>query len=183
MTRGGSIARRYARALFAIGCEEGDARALLEDVETLTEQILEDPALRRVLFAPIHPRAERQGVLAEVAQRLGLSAEVRAFAALLVEENRTPVMPAIRDALREMVEQQEGRVVAEVRVARELSAEELERVTEALSRRVGASVRVSVTVDERILGGVVARVGDLLLDGSVQTQLASLAGSLLRGLA
>jgi F-type H+-transporting ATPase subunit delta len=82
-----------------------------------------------------------------------------------------------------MVEQQEGRVVAEVRVARELSAEELERVTEALSRRVGASVQVSVTVDERILGGVVARVGDLLLDGSVQTQLASLAGSLLRGLA
>ena len=70
---------------------------------------------------------------------------------------------------------------AEVSVARELDRAQLERLTDALSRRVGARVTVEVKVDEQIVGGVVARVGDLLLDGSVRTQLASLAGTLRRG--
>ena len=181
MTRGRPIARRYARALFSLGSEAGSPRALLEEVETLTNEIVESEALRRVLFAPVHPRSERKGVMAEVAERLGLSDVVRAFAALLVEQNRTPLLPSIRDTLREMVEAAEGRVVAEVSVARELDRGELERLTDALSRRVGARVTVEVKVDEQIVGGVVARVGDLLLDGSVRTQLASLAGTLRRG--
>ncbi len=181
MTRGRPIARRYARALFALGNEDGNVRRLLEQVETLTTEILDSEPLRRVLFAPVHPRSERKGVMREISGRLGLSDEVRAFAALLVEENRMALLPSIAEALRERVEEAEGRVVAEVRVARELEAGELEALTRALSRKVGAEVTVSLKVDEQIVGGVVARVGDLLLDGSVKTQLESLAGTLRRG--
>ena len=181
MTRGGRIARRYARALFSVGREAGEVRRLLEELDVLTEEILESDELRRVLFAPIHPRAERKGVLSSIGERLGLSPELRAFVALLVDENRTTLLPAIRDALRVLVDRMEGRVVAEVTSARPLEAAEVERLTEALSRRVGARVTVSLKVDAGTLGGVVARVGDLLLDGSVRTQLASLAGSLRRG--
>jgi F-type H+-transporting ATPase subunit delta len=179
--RGRPIARRYARALFAIGREKGDVRALLTEVETLADEVVGSDDLRRVLFAPIHPRSERSGVVVGLSERLGLCAEIRALGALLVEENRFVLLPAIRDALREAVDRAEGRVVAEVRTARPLEPAEVTRLTEALSRRVGARVTVSLEVDDGILGGVVARVGDLLLDGSVRTQLASLAGSLRRG--
>ena len=179
--RGRPIARRYARALFAIGREEGTPRAILEEVEALTREIVGHEALRRVLFAPVHPRKERQGVMAEVADRLGLSEVVRAFGGLLVEENRTPLLSVICEELRERVEEVEGRVVAEVRVARALEPGELERLIDALSHRVGARVTAEVKIDEQIIGGVVARIGDLLLDGSVKTQLASLAGALRRG--
>jgi F-type H+-transporting ATPase subunit delta len=179
--RGGPIARRYARALFSVGQEAGDVRRLFEELETLTDEILASEELRRVLFAPIHPRHERKGVLARVGERLGFSPEMRAFAALLVDENRTTLLPAIRDALRVLVDRMEGRVLAEVTSTRPLEAAEVERLTAALSRRVGAQVTVSLKVDEGTLGGIVARVGDLLLDGSVRTQLASLAGSLRRG--
>jgi F-type H+-transporting ATPase subunit delta len=159
----------------------GAVRRLLDELETLTEEILESDELRRVLFAPIHPRAERKGVLSKVGERLDLSPELLAFAALLVDENRTPLLPGIRDALRVLVDRLEGRVMAEVTSSRPLEPAEVERLTDALSRRVGARVTVSLQVDEGTLGGIVARVGDLLLDGSVRTQLASLAGSLRRG--
>jgi F-type H+-transporting ATPase subunit delta len=181
VTRPGAIARRYARALLAVGHERGSARAVLSELGTLTEEILESDPLRRALFAPIHPRAERASLLADLAGRLGLSPELLAFGRLLVEENRVALLPAIRDALERIVEREEGRVVAQVTSARLLTQEEIRRLSEALSRRVGARVTLSLDVDERILGGVVARVGDLLLDGSVRTQLSSLAESLRRG--
>ena len=180
--RGGPIARRYARALFQVGQERGGAGELLGEIDTLTEEIVESEPLRRVLFAPIHPRGARKGVVRELVEHLQLSAEARAFASLLVDENRTALLPAIRDACRRLVEEQEGRLIAEVTAARPLDAEEIERLTRALSQRVGAQVTVDFRVDAEILGGVVARVGDLLLDGSVRTQLASLAASLRRGL-
>jgi F-type H+-transporting ATPase subunit delta len=181
VTRGGPIARRYARALFSIGQESRNVRQILEEVDTLTEEIFQSEDLRRVLLAPIHPRAERKGVLAAVGERLGISSEVCALAALLVEENRSGLLPAIRDALRDAVDAAEGKVVAEVRTARPLEPGQIDQLQRALSRRVGAEVTMSIEIDEGILGGVVARVGDLLLDGSVRTQLASLAGSLRRG--
>jgi F-type H+-transporting ATPase subunit delta len=167
--------------LLAVGNELGSSRSFLDEIDALTGEVIGSDPLRRVLFAPVHPRAERKAVLRDVCERLGSSREVRAFAALLVDENRTSLLPSIRDALRELVEREEGKVVAQVTTARKLDKAESRALAGALSRRVGAKVTLSLEVDESILGGVVARIGNLLLDGSVRTQLASLAGSLRRG--
>ncbi len=179
--RGGVIARRYGKALFLIGEERGDVPVLLGELEQLTNLILDSEELRRVLFTPLHPRAERRGVIRELVQRLELSKELDAFTNVLVDENRTAYLPEIRDALRELVEQAEGRVVARLTSARPLSDEEVEQLREVLSRRVNAEVTLELEVDESLIGGVVARIGDLLLDGSVRTQLDSLATNLRRG--
>ena len=175
---GGALARRYARALFGLGDETGSAADFLAQVDGLTQLIEESHELQRAVFTPLHPRTERRGVIAELAERLGLAPEVRAFAMLLVDENRTRHMPQIRDELRTLVERAAGRVEALVTSARPLDDAQVERVRAALSQRVGAEVRVELEVDESLIGGLVARVGDLLLDGSVRTQLLSLAGSL-----
>jgi F0F1-type ATP synthase delta subunit len=64
--RGGRIARRYARALLAVGHEIGSSRAFLDEIDTLTQEVTGSDPLRRVLFAPVHPRAERKAVLRDV---------------------------------------------------------------------------------------------------------------------
>ncbi len=181
MKRGERIARRYAKAMFLIGNERGEAPYLLEQLSTLVEATEEHDDLRRVLFTPIHARHRRRAVVRALCERLELSEDVTAFTSLLVEENRTPLLPAIRDALRALVERAAGRVEAQVTSARPLGEAEVERIRQALQERVGAEVSVQLDVDERLIGGVVARVGDLLLDGSVRTQLASLGGSLEEG--
>lgn len=183
MTRGGVIARRYARALFSLGEDPGNATAISAEVDQLTEAALASPEIERVIFTPIHPRAERRGVVSELAERLGLSAEVRAFAAMLVDENRMSILPEIRDELRELVERAAGRVKAQLIAARPLQESELEQIRSALSRRLDREVTVELEVDPELIGGVVARVGDILLDGSIRTQLAVLGESLRKGAA
>ena len=181
MKRGDALARRYARALFQLGVERGDAAGMLAELRQLVECVVESDELSRVLFTGTHPRDQRRGVIGLVVERLGLSAEIRAFSALLVEQNRTRHLPQIADALEELVDRAAGRVEAQVRSARLLSAEESERLRAALSRRVNADVTLVHEVDPALIAGVSVRVGDLLLDGSVRTQLASLRGSLQKG--
>ncbi len=181
MQRGDAVSRRYARALFGLRRRKVDREALLAELDRLTDAILQNEALRRVLFTPLHPRAARRGVIEGLADLLRLSVELRGFGALLVDENRTPKLPQIREALRELVERAAGRVRAEVVSARPLAKAEVARLQSALSKRVKAKVDVKVEVDPDLIGGVIARVGDLLLDGSVRTQLVSLRGSLRRG--
>ncbi len=175
------IAQRYAKALFGLGQERGDMPVLLGELDKLTELVLGNGELRRVLFTPIHPRAERRGVLAELVERLELSKEVHVFSMLVVDQNRTGYLPAIRDALRELVEQAAGRVTAQISSARPLAQDEVERLREVLARRVNAEVKLQLDVDESLIGGVIARIGDLMLDGSVRAQLDSLSMNLRRG--
>ena len=91
------------------------------------------------------------------------------------------VVRVVRLCQRHQREQAAGRVHARVQTARELSAEQVERLKSALARRLGADVELEVELNPDLIGGVVVRVGDLLLDGSLRTQLHSLASSLRKG--
>lgn len=181
MRRVGRLARRYAKALFALGQERGDVSALLSEVDSLVELVTGDQRLRSALFTPLHPRAERRGVIAELVEGLELSRELHVFATLLVEQNRIRFLPEIRDALQELVDQAAGRVEAHVTSARPLSGETVAELRQVLSRRVEAEVSLELAVDPDLIGGVITRVGDLMFDGSVRTQLDSLAQNLRKG--
>jgi len=175
------IARRYARAVFGLGDSPAARAKLAADVATLAEEITASDELRAVLFTPIHPRAERKGVVHELAVKLGLSAEVRAVAEILVDENRTQLLPDVGAEIRRMVESEAGRVEARVTSARPLDAAAQDALKAALSRRVGSEVVLALEVDPTLIGGVVARVGDLLFDGSIRTQLENLGANLKKG--
>jgi F-type H+-transporting ATPase subunit delta len=178
---GSAIARRYARALFALGEETSEPKTLLDELNELVESATVMPELARVVFTPLHPRSERRAVVAELARRLDHSDELRAFAMLLVDENRMSLLSEIRDALRDLVEQAAGRLRARVISARKLERRELDGLRRVLSKRTKAVVDLETEIDPDLIGGVVVRVGDLLLDGSLRTQLDSLRGSLRKG--
>lgn len=183
MIGGAAIARRYARALFGLGEEVAEPSVLLGDLDEFCEAIEASEDLARIMYTPIHPRAERRAVVAEVARRLGLRDESRAFLMILVDENRTRLLDEVRKSLSELVEEAAGRVTARVTSARDLAEPELESIRQALSRRLGAEVRLETAVDPELIGGVVAQVGDQLFDGSVRTQLVALGESLRKGTA
>lgn len=183
MIGGAAIARRYARALFVLGEEVADAGTLLADLEAFSEAVEASEELSRVMFTPLYPRAERRAVVSEVASYLELRDELRAFLMILVDENRTRLLDDVRDSLRQLVEEAAGRTSGQLTSARELAPAELEAIRVALSRRVGAQVRLETAVDPALIGGVIAQVGDQLFDGSVRTQLVSLGERLRKGTA
>lgn len=181
MIGGGEIGRRYALAIFGLGADAPARAKLLADLDTLATAISSSPDLERVLFKPIHPRAERKAVMHDIAERLGVPIEIRAAAEILVEENRAQLLPMIRDQLRALVDTEAGRVEARVTTARPLDKAAQEQLRRALSRRVNAEVTLVAEVDPTLIGGVVARIGDLLLDGSIRTQLVNLGANLRKG--
>ncbi len=176
-----AAARRYARALFAIAQEQqavAEVRAQLEGVEAL---FAEHPELAAALFRPLHPVAERRGVLRGICERAGSGESVRNFFAFLVDQRRLVDFDAICSEYRRLADEAAGRTRAEVVSASPLSNEQQRRLAQALAARTGCEVELDVRVDADLIGGAIAVVGGLVFDGSLRTQLSQLRETLTRG--
>jgi F-type H+-transporting ATPase subunit delta len=173
-----SVARRYARALLALGLEEGRFEQVGEELEAVLLAIRERRELRVFLENPGYTPAQRLAAVDAAASALRLSPATANFLRLLVERQRGGDLAAIARAYRSMVDQQAGRVRATVTAARPLSDGELERLREAIGRMTGSSIVLESRTDPALIGGVVAQVGTLQLDGSLRTQLERLRDDL-----
>lgn len=179
--RRSAAAERYARALFSLARDEDRVDAVRGELDRLVEAMRAVPAFREVVVRPLHPAAERRRALGAVGERLGLSPLLRNFGSFLIDQRRTRDVEAIRDDYVRLAEEAAGRVRGEVVAAAPLEAAQVERLRAALSRRTGRDVQLTVRVDPALLGGATARVGDLVFDGSLRTQLAQLRASLTGG--
>ena len=175
----GSVSRRYARALFSIGVDHGSFEQLGKELDAVAELWAGSPELREALANPVFKVSEKRAVLQGLLPRVAPTADVQRFVLLLLERRRLPAIGNIARAYREMADLHTGSVRAQVTSAQPLGPAELERVRQSLARRTGKQVIVEASVDPGLIGGVVARVGDLVLDGSVRTQLGTLRGKLL----
>jgi F-type H+-transporting ATPase subunit delta len=179
--RASAAARRYARALFGLAQEASRPDKTLAELDALVELLASNDSLRDALLRPLHPARQRQQVLDAVAARLKTSATVRQFCAVLIEHRRLGDFFAIRDEFERLVNEAGGRVQAQVRTASPLQKAQRSRLQRALSARTGKEVQIEVEVDPSLIGGVVARVGDLVFDGSLRTQLDQLRINLTKG--
>jgi F-type H+-transporting ATPase subunit delta len=176
---GGSVARRYARALFGIGVDGGNFEALGQEIGDLAALWTSSAELRQALENPVFRPDEKRKVLEQILPRVAPTSEVRRLALLLLERRRIMLLPAIARAYRDMADAHTGRVRARVTSSELLTPAVVDRVRRALEERTGKKVIVETAVDPSLIGGVVAQVGDLVLDGSVRTQLADLRSKLL----
>lgn len=174
----GSLARRYARALMEIGQQEDKFDRLGEEIEKLAALARRDKDFGLVLKAPVISKDAREKVLAEVSRVMGFDETTERFLKLLNQKGRLPFLDQISEAYRDMRDEAEGKVRAEVISAVPLAAEAEDRVNKALSSITGKTVIMETKVDEDLIGGVVARVAGRLLDGSVRTQLKAFEDSL-----
>ncbi|MGI9432764.1 MAG: F0F1 ATP synthase subunit delta [Myxococcota bacterium] len=177
MPRAGA-ARRYAKALFQLAQDAGTVDSVRAELNRFTDALEGSQDLRDVLLRPLHPAAERRAVLSGISDQAGASDLVRNFYTFLIDQRRLVDMSAIREEFEFLADELAGLMRATVRSAAPLRQEQFDKLQAALSRKVGHEVQLSVEVDPELIGGLVAQVGDLVLDGSLRTQLTQLRASL-----
>ncbi len=157
----------YADALLAIALAEGEEAALVDEFHTAANLLAGHAELVEVLRDPRIPTERKQGIIDDL---LGSRASAVTVAALgfLVAAGQARHLADIAARLAEKAADSEGEVVAEVRTPMDLEPEQVIRLQEALSRSTNKRVRVRVVIDPSVVGGVVTKVGDTVLDGSIR---------------
>jgi F-type H+-transporting ATPase subunit delta len=175
------IARRYAKALMNIGLEDGNYDAYGEELDTFTALFQGAEQLREVLSNPAFGILRRQAIIKEIGEKIRLSPLTINFLHLLVDKNRMRYLPDIASLYRELADEAAGRARVHLLTAHELSKKKLKELTAGLQGLVGKQVIMEVETDSSLIGGVVARIGGMVYDGSVKTQLERLKETLAKG--
>jgi F-type H+-transporting ATPase subunit delta len=170
----GSIARRYAKALFGLAVEQGRLETWTEALVTLQGAIDGSAALQDVLSNPVYSKEQRRAIVGALAGALSLDDDPRNLLHLLAERNRLGHLQAIVRTFRELADAKLGRIRAQVTSAVPLADTDADAIALRLAQAASAKVLLERSVDPALLGGVVARVGSLVYDGSVRTQLEDL---------
>jgi F-type H+-transporting ATPase subunit delta len=175
--REGSVARNYAQALLDLATKAKDPVGWGAMITDVSAAVRREPTLRRFLESPRVSAAEKNAVLAKAFQDRLPRMLVR-FLQLLVHNRRQMLIPDIASEYMALLDEVEGRVHAEVTVARAMDEASEQEIAGQLSRAIGKTVVPHVTVDPSILGGIVVRYGDTLMDGSVRRKLSTLRARL-----
>lgn len=168
-----TIARNYAEALLELARRANDLPGWGTMIDSVAEAMRNDVTLRRFLESPKVDAATKKDVLGKAFQDLMPRVLVR-FLQVLIDNRRQMLIPTIATEFHNLVNEAENRVHAQVTVARAMNEDAKARMAAELSRAFGMAVVPHVTVDPGILGGVVVRVGDRVIDGSVRRRLATL---------
>ncbi len=168
-------AKRYAQAVLALAKERGTLDAWHADLARLNE-LMSDPRAVDFFANPNVPTERKDEVLEQVTA--AAQPEVRNLAHMLAERGRLEIVPQMFAIFEDGLRAERGIVVAEVTTAEPLGLAEQRLVRERLARLVGKQIELRLAVDPEIIGGIVARVGDQLIDGSVISRLRRLRARL-----
>jgi F-type H+-transporting ATPase subunit delta len=170
-------ARRHAQAAFQIALEQKELDIWRGDLEQISEAVKE-PLLFAFLESPKIPFTEKARVLS---QRLeGVNPLAMNLAYLLVAKGRLGIVEDMVFEYERLVDEHRGIAHAEVATAVPLDPEEKDKLTSRLSALMGKEIVVTTRVDPSIIGGLIARVGDKLIDGSTKSRLLALRENLVR---
>ena len=176
-----AIARRYAKALLLIGKEDGRTEIYRAELAGVSGLIEAEKELWQALTNPLYNATNRKKVLESVIAKLGLSKAMQSFLLLLFDKGRFGFLSTINDFYQKLAYELKGIARASLVSASELSSETIEKIRVALSDRTGKDIILEVEQDPSLIGGIVTRLGDLVLDGSIRTQLLNMRESLKRG--
>lgn len=163
------ISRRYAHALFDLIGEGVDVR---QDLEAASAVVTVEE-VEAVLDSPKYPASLKADIVVKAAGG-SLSAEAGRLVGMLAERGKLSLLPEISALLEQMVQQSQSELEAEVTVASAIDDAQQERISQALAASTGKKVRITVSEDRDILGGMVVRIGDRKIDYSLRTKLAGM---------
>ena len=172
------VAKRYAKALFAVGKEENALDDLNQALKSLASLFEAQPEVPDALTNPLYPLDVRAKVMADIAKAMKVSEVMTRFLDLLVQKKRAAVVPDITVAFQEMVDEDRNVAHGSVVSATKLGKALQDKFQAALEKITGKQVVLSPEVDPSIIGGFVAKVGDLVMDGSIKSQLTGLKESI-----
>jgi F-type H+-transporting ATPase subunit delta len=176
-----TIANRYARALADVTDARGETDVVAAEVQWFARLVEQHKELHDVFASPVVPLERKRAVLNEILARLGPQQTTTNFLQLLLTNKRLHDLGAVRQSLARVLDERRGVVAAEVTTARDLGEQERQMLADRLRAATGKQVRLSFHTDPEIIGGVVTRIGSLVYDGSIKTQLAEMRQQLIRG--
>ena len=170
----GDVAERYARAIFELGVDAGQVVALSEQVRSFADTYAASRELQAVLDNPMVDLEQRQAVLAEIAGKVGLSGVGLNAIRMLAERNRLSSLPEIARRLALLADEKAGVLRAVVTSAAPLPESFYERLMRELESATNRKVAIDRQTDPSLIAGVVTRIGDNTIDGSVKGRLAEI---------
>ena len=174
MATRGAASRRYAQAVFDLAKAKGTLDEWRADLGTLSSIFGGDQAIS-ALEDPKLTHTAQSKLIDDVLDRQKVQPLAKNFVRLLAQRGRLSLFPRIVEVFGEMYNREKGIVIAEVTTAIPLDEAHRKRVADQLARITGKTVQLRTHTDPRILGGLVTRIGDELIDASVASRLAELA--------
>ncbi|MFN4101094.1 MAG: F0F1 ATP synthase subunit delta [Pararhodobacter sp.] len=172
------IAARYATAIFDLAKENSALAALETDIDTLEAALKDSSDLRAMLSSPVYSRDDMGKAITALAASMNLSGTMRGALGMMAQNRRLFAVPQLLVALRRMLAEERGEVTAEVTSASALTKSQADALAKTLKARVGKTVKLNVAVDEKLIGGLVVKVGSKMIDTSIRSKLAALQNSM-----
>lgn len=177
------LARKYARALFLLAQEESRLEEYGAQLHQLCDDIAAVPELSAYLSNPSVPKPAKKEVAKSVAKDEGLALQVENFFLLLVDKGRLTVLKDIANEYENFANEALGILVADITTARDLGEPQARSLTAKLSSLTGKKIKLRCHQDAKLVGGMVLRMGDRRIDGSLVTRIQALRDGLLNAAA
>jgi F-type H+-transporting ATPase subunit delta len=163
----------YARGFLSLAEGEGSVEQVESELFSISETLESSPELRAALTDPQLPGEKKNAIVDELLAGKASPLTV-GLVQLVVGQGRASELSSISRALADLAAASRNKAVAEVRSAVPLDEETVQRLAEALGKATGKQLEVKVVVDESVVGGIVARIGDTVIDGSIASRVDSL---------
>jgi F-type H+-transporting ATPase subunit delta len=167
------LSERYATALFEVTKQKGNTQEVLEVLLALRQSLLSNKEIMDVLATPLISDEDKVAVLKN-ALGTGLNEELSTFFSLITKNNRLAQIPTIVKAFEGKVSQDLGVESGVVRSAIKLSDGEKQNVQNLIEKKLGKKVELSYSVDEKMIGGIEAKVGSYIFEDSIKTHMQKL---------
>lgn len=173
------IARRYANALNTVIVDDAILEGALDELKTFAEAYSSNQELRAALLNPSVPAQVRQDIFDSILALDESDTPGKRTIQVLFQRKRLSLITVVADEFQHIVDARLKRVVGHLTSAKTLSSEQENHIQKSLSRYSGKSVHLDTQINPEILGGIVVRLGDTIIDGSLRTRLAQLKQALL----
>lgn len=180
MTSSG-IAKRYAKALFSLGQEEGQLEQYGLELKEFADLCRQMPEFASVLMNPVFTAEDRKEILLVVLEKGGFSATMQRFLKLLLDKDRMGAIQGIAEYYEQLWDEVAKVARVSIITARPLKEEALKALEASLEKLTSKKIKSDVGEDPSLIGGVVVKIGGMVLDGSVKAQLEGLRETLKRG--
>ena len=173
-----TVARRYATALADVAIERREERQVQSELDQWAEMMEANPRLKEVFANPTIVHDHKRKVLEDLLARTRVRDTTASFLRVLLKNQRLAQLRDIVERFRYVLDERAGVLAGSVTTARPIPEELKKTLHETLSAATGRTVRLSFSTDEKIIGGMVARIGSTVFDGSVESHLERLAEGL-----
>ncbi len=157
-------------AVFDLAKEGKEFDQLESNLDDLSAALAGSPELMDLIHSPVYSREEQSGAIAAVSAKMDLSKTMQNVLSLMASKRRLFVVPQMINRLRELIAEEKGEVTADVASAVKLTAAQSKELAKTLTAKIGKDVKINMTVDESLIGGLVVKVGSKMIDTSIQLQ-------------